>query len=482
MKQKKMKFNSLSNVLSAFVLMVVVMFFTAPVLAQTNNKNNASISSDAATFELFNEQIPAGAQWKGENRFVRKINSKNLDEQTNYLYVPSSDSPAKMTGLSIPIRENPGSGEYRYITFAWIKWGNDLQIGMHFGHKVTSNSTKQIGEKYNYTYAAGKGDAIKNALMISDNGPGNWTYITRDLWKDFGEFTLTNVSFICPSQRDAGFDAIFLGRSQDAFVNAPKLLPSQIAASIAVKGDDDMSLSDTSTSDSSDQPQKVNIDWASQVKAGGFMMYPLYLVGLMAIVIALQRMMTTRQSRMAPKQLCSIIRDNLLSGGNLNTVLEACDKYPSTLAESLRFIFKHRNAGREVVSQTAGDIAARDIREHLSRIYPLSIIASLSPLLGLLGTIVGMIEAFGLVALYGDEGGSAILSDSISKALITTAAGLIIAAPSVAIYFVIKKKIMSLASLIEVEIENVITKLYLSDDSTELTTSKHKEDRHAPIN
>ena len=57
-------------------------------------------------------------------------------------------------------------------------------------------------------------------------------------------------------------------------------------------------------------------------------------------------------------------------------------------------------AGREAVSQTAGDMAARDIRTHLARIYPLSVIASLAPLIGLLGTVVGMIEAFGLVALY----------------------------------------------------------------------------------
>jgi biopolymer transport protein ExbB/TolQ len=117
----------------------------------------------------------------------------------------------------------------------------------------------------------------------------------------------------------------------------------------------------------------------------------------------------------------------------------------------------------EPVSTSAGDIASRDIRGHLARIYPLSVVASLSPLLGLLGTIVGMIEAFTLVALYGDEGGATILSDSISKALITTAAGLIIAAPCIAIYYFIKNRIMRLAFLIEVEIEVLITNLYLRE-------------------
>lgn len=43
----------------------------------------------------------------------------------NYIYVGAAKSPAEMTGLSIPIRENPGPGEYRYITFAWVKWGEN---------------------------------------------------------------------------------------------------------------------------------------------------------------------------------------------------------------------------------------------------------------------------------------------------------------------------------------------------------------------
>lgn len=99
---------------------------------------------------------------------------------------------------------------------------------------------------------------------------------------------------------------------------------------------------------------------------------------------------------------------------------------------------------------------------HLSRIYPLTVISSLSPLLGLFGTIVGMIEAFGLVALFGDEGGASILSDSISKALITTAAGLVVAMPSIAVYFILKSRISNLGSQIEMGIESVVNAIYLN--------------------
>jgi biopolymer transport protein ExbB len=52
--------------------------------------------------------------------------------------------------------------------------------------------------------------------------------LTRDLWKNFGDFTLTGVSFICPMKRDSGFDAIILDQNQNTFKNAPVLIPSQV--------------------------------------------------------------------------------------------------------------------------------------------------------------------------------------------------------------------------------------------------------------
>lgn len=336
------------------------------------------------------------------------------------------------------------------------------QIGMKF--HVSEKSASQKGKKYDFTYIAGEPKDLINQLKGLDLGdkPGHWMVMTRDLWKDFGNITLTGMSFICPERRDAGFDEIFLAKTQDDIKNAPKVLPSEVATVVPAVEEDDELMYDEAVSDSIAADQGVHIDWGAQIKAGGTMMYPLYLLGLIALVIAIQRLITSRQGRLAPKPLCKSVNE-CLANGDLKGALAACDKYPSTLANSLRFIFEHVKAGREAVSQTAGDMAARDIRTHLARIYPLSVIASLAPLIGLLGTVVGMIEAFGLVALYGDEGGASILSDSISKALITTAAGLIIAAPAIALYFIIKNRIMRMASLVEVKVEEVITKLYLDN-------------------
>ena len=468
MNYTKMKFGLKKGIVGVCILGAILLF-TTPLLAQTNGKSGKGL------YELFSTKLPDGAQWVKDNKYVRKGGySKNAE---NYIYVGASKSPAEMTGLSIPIRENPGPGEYRYITFAWVKWGGD-QIGMKF--HVSEKSANQKGKKYDFTYLAGKSKDLINTIPGLDLGekPGHWMVMTRDLWKDFGNITLTGISFICPERRDAGFDEIFFAKTQDDIKNAPKVLPSEVATPVPVDEEGNELVYEEETTENVDEAQGVQIDWAAQIKAGGYMMYPLYLLGLIALVIALQRLITSREGRLAPKPLRKKV-NACLAQGDLKGALAVCDKYPSTLANSLRFIFEHVKAGREAVSQTAGDMAARDIRTHLARIYPLSVIASLAPLIGLLGTVVGMIEAFGLVALYGDEGGASILSDSISKALITTAAGLIIAAPAIALYFIIKNRIMRMASLVEVEIENVITDLYLNDHPVVEETSNQKEDDHA---
>lgn len=436
---------------------VVAMAAFALATPATTQLHAQAKSSGKGMYELFSTKMPDGASWQREEKFVR--GGGYSSKASNYIFVRSKTSPAEMTGLSIPIRENPGPGQYRYITFAWVKWGGE-QIGIKF--HVTDNSQKQKGKKYDFTYIAGKAKDPEKQLKGLNLGslPTQWTVMTKDLWRDFGNVTLTGVSFICPDSRDAGFDELFLAKSQDDIKNAPKVLPSEIATPVPVNEEDEDISFDGTDKEEESKDQGVQIDWAAQIKAGGFMMYPLYFMGLLAIVIALQRLITSRQGRLAPKKLRRNV-DKCLTNGDLQGAIAACNKSTSTLANSLRFVFEHVDAGKDAVSQTAGDIAARDIRSHLSRIYPLSVIASLAPLIGLLGTVVGMIEAFGLVALYGDEGGASILSDSISKALITTAAGLIIAAPSIALYFVIKNRIMRMASLIEVSIESVMTKLYL---------------------
>lgn len=406
--------------------------------------------------EILDESLPESLSWSSDDQGSLRPDGGYNSE--SYLYVGGTQSPATITGLNIRIRENPDEGEYRFFSFAWRRWG-DGTVAIQLERDPSQDGENRRGATFDYTFDGGSGPATGGkALRVSDSVGGGWQPVTSDLWKDFGDFTITGIKLIS-NTRDAGFDAIAFARTEEDLGNFAPILQARVTEGVEVETPEDSGISASSAGEPSDE---VKVDWAAQIAAGGIWMYPLYLCALAAIVISVQRLLTVREEKLAPRPLQQTVR-TLINEGHYEQAAKTCENNPSTLAACIHFILKHRHAGMETVSQTAGDIAARDIRGHLARIYPLSLISSIAPLLGLLGTIIGMVEAFGIVALYGDEGGASILSDSISKALITTATGLIIAIPCVAIYFILKNRIMTLASVIEVEVEELITKLYLKN-------------------
>ncbi|MCL1835761.1 MAG: MotA/TolQ/ExbB proton channel family protein [Oscillospiraceae bacterium] len=112
----------------------------------------------------------------------------------------------------------------------------------------------------------------------------------------------------------------------------------------------------------------------------------------------------------------------------------------------------------------AGDTASRSMRILLQKIYPLQVIAALSPLLGLLGTVVGMILAFEKVSGAGSLGNAAILADDISLALMTTMAGLCIAVPMLVCYHIFRSRIVRHSVLLESEVNRLMAKWFLAPD------------------
>jgi len=121
------------------------------------------------------------------------------------------------------------------------------------------------------------------------------------------------------------------------------------------------------------------------------------------------------------------------------------------------FIVRHRGYHVADVSAGVGDLASRYVKRHVRRNYPLAVVATISPLLGLLGTVIGMIEAFEKVNIAGSMGSAEYLSGAISKALITTAGGLMIAIPALFFYHVYKFLTGVLADTLEGKANEMVT-------------------------
>ena len=198
------------------------------------------------------------------------------------------------------------------------------------------------------------------------------------------------------------------------------------------------------------------------LEGGWGWMLPILLCLVIGLAVAIERILFLSLSTINSKKLIANVEEALKKGG-IEAAKEVCRNTRGPIASIYYQGLDRYDQGLDSVEKAVVSYGSVQTGQMESGLSWIGLFIALSPMLGLMGTVVGMIEAFGLVALYGDEGGASILSDSISKALITTAAGLIIAAPAIALYFIIKNRIMRMASLVEVKVEEVITKLYLDN-------------------
>lgn len=164
------------------------------------------------------------------------------------------------------------------------------------------------------------------------------------------------------------------------------------------------------------------------LKAGGIMMVPIVACSILALAIVLERFWSLRLSRVAPPQtineLWRWIKNKDLNGRKLKA-LQASSPMGRVLASGL-LNAKH---GRDIMKESIEHEASQVIHELERFLNPLGTVATISPLLGLLGTVIGMIEVFADIQTAG-VGNAGNLAGGISQALITTAAGLSIAIPA----------------------------------------------------
>jgi len=190
-------------------------------------------------------------------------------------------------------------------------------------------------------------------------------------------------------------------------------------------------------------------------KEGGNVMWVLLLLSVMFAAYTVERLVNLRQKRIVPESLAPEV-DFLWREGRYSEIVDVCAKSDSVLSRIIMQIVKRRDEDPTRIHSIAGDVGAREMRLQLQRAYPLAIAATLAPLLGLLGTVSGMIDAFNTVAIAGSLGNPALLADSISKAMVTTGGGLIVAIPSLAAYHYFKGHTMVYAVQLEETVSDLL--------------------------
>ena len=175
------------------------------------------------------------------------------------------------------------------------------------------------------------------------------------------------------------------------------------------------------------------------VKAGGWMMLPIILCSIAAAGIIAERLWTLRPSRITPPSLLGQvwrwIKDKKLNNQRLKEL-----RANSPLGQILAAGLANSKHGREIMKECIEEAAARVIHDLERYLNALGTIAGIAPLLGLLGTVLGMIEIFSSFMGAG-MANAPLLAAGISKALITTAAGLMVAIPALFFHRYLKRRI-----------------------------------------
>lgn len=164
------------------------------------------------------------------------------------------------------------------------------------------------------------------------------------------------------------------------------------------------------------------------LKPGGFIMIPLLICSVLALAIIIERFYALRINRVAPQatinELWRWIKKKELNSRKLRLVQES-----SPLGRIMVAGLTNAKHGREVMKESIEHEASQVVHELERFLNPLGTIAVITPLLGLLGTVIGMIKVFTQIQLAG-VGDPGVLAGGISEALITTAAGLTVAIPA----------------------------------------------------
>ncbi len=185
------------------------------------------------------------------------------------------------------------------------------------------------------------------------------------------------------------------------------------------------------------------------IQAGGWLMLPIVLCSILAIAIIGERFWSLRKTRIVPKGLVEQVQQWHKKGQLTTTRIDEI-RNGSPLGKVLAAGLVNLNHSREIMKESIEDTGRQVVADLERFLNALGTIASITPLLGLLGTVIGMIKVFATITTQG-VGDPGSLAGGISEALITTAAGLSVAIPSLMFYRFFRRRVDELVLNMEEE-------------------------------
>jgi len=180
---------------------------------------------------------------------------------------------------------------------------------------------------------------------------------------------------------------------------------------------------------------------------GGLMMYPLLLCSILGLAIVIEKTLSLRRKNVIIPEVINLL-DNIRGPDDVGLALSMCEKYDGSFANIIRVGLENRELPKDEIKEALNDQGRQEVHTLERGLVILETIAAISPLLGLLGTVIGILKVFNVISIMG-VGQASALSGGISEALISTIVGLSIGIPAVVVYNYFSNKAEGLVLEIE---------------------------------
>lgn len=193
------------------------------------------------------------------------------------------------------------------------------------------------------------------------------------------------------------------------------------------------------------------------LQKGGYLMIPLAICSILSLAVVIEKIITLRTKKVIVPEVKSVV-NNLTCEEDITLALSVCEQHKGVLSNLMKMVLQHKGTSYLTMRDELSDSGRQEIRVLEKGLVILETIAAVTPILGLLGTVVGMIKVFNVITVQG-VGEASALSGGISEALITTAAGLTVGIPALIFYYYFSKKAENLILDIENISNNLLKKI-----------------------
>lgn len=192
------------------------------------------------------------------------------------------------------------------------------------------------------------------------------------------------------------------------------------------------------------------------LEVGGPILWLLFVMSILSLAVSLERIFFFISNEKGVGKSFKEDINKLVSQDKIEDAIKLCDSKKSSISSAIKKFLKRSKKGSSVQDYESiiKEIVIEELDPFGKKMHCLSSIAAIAPMCGLLGTVTGMIKAFTNISKFG-SGDATVVANGISEALLTTAAGLIIAIPVIVVYNFLNRKIENT----ELEIDKIATNI-----------------------